>query len=535
MVIEATDIATDIHDASGADRASSVTDALEPTRIFDLVEQGAQHAPDAVALRQDDTEWTYATLHRAAMQAAAEFARRGVVRGDRVLIVADNSLAQVAAFFGAAALGAWPSMLNARSSPREIDTIRDHARPRVIVYTSGTSPEAAAHAARHGAEAAKSLAETYNATLAWGKPDASAEAESGPDVDRVAALIYTSGTTGAPKGVMVTHAGLLNFAGRSARIRRLSPSDLVLGALPLSHIFGCATILLTSLHARASVWLLPRFEAAEAVDALERGRLTVLHGVPTLYGRLVAEMERRDRKGPFPALRYAYVGGGALEPALKRRIEQALALPVHHGYGMTEYAGSMFVTHVDRPRLDALPGDLAPDCEARFVRPDGSDADRGEPGEIWVRGPGTMLGYYRQPELTRATLTPDGWPRTGDLGHLEDDGALRIVGRARDIIKRSGFIVHPLEIEQQLMEHPAVRLAGVVGVAGEDGDERIVAFVEPRAPDDSLDVTMLLQFARERLSPYKCPQHVVQVRELPLTANGKIRKHDLRDLWQARS
>jgi acyl-CoA synthetase (AMP-forming)/AMP-acid ligase II len=232
-------------------------------------------------------------------------------------------------------------------------------------------------------------------------------------------------------------------------------------------------------------------------------------------------------------LRYAYVGGGALEPALKRRIEQTLALPTHHGYGMTEYAGSMFVTHVDRPRSDALPGEIAPDCEVRFVRPDGSDADPGEAGEIWVRGPGTMLGYYRQPELTRATLTPDGWLRTGDLGFLADDRALRIVGRARDIIKRSGFIVHPLEIEQQLMEHPAVRQAGVVGIQGEDGDERIVAFVEPRLPDEPLDVAALQDFLRGRLSPYKCPQHVVQVFELPLTANGKIRKHDLRTLWRA--
>lgn len=531
MVIEP----TAARGASGVDTGTSVTDTPEPLRIFELVEHGARCAPDAVALREGAIAWTYAKLHEAAMQVAAELALRGVIRGDRVLVVADNSLAQVAAFFGIAALGAWPSMLNARSRPREIDAVRDHARPRVIVYTSGTSPEAGAHAQRHGAVAATVLADTAGAVLAWGITDAGAEAESGADVDRVAALIYTSGTTGAPKGVMVTHAGLLSFAGRSARIRRLSSGDCVLGALPMSHIFGCATILLTSLRAGASVWLLPRFEAAEVVDALERGQLTVLHGVPTLYGRLLAELERRGCTGPFPGLRYAYVGGGALEPALKRRIEAALALPVHHGYGMTEYAGSMFVTHVDRPRSDALPGELAPDCEARFVRPDGGDADRGEPGEIWVRGPGTMLGYYRQPELTRATLTPDGWLRTGDLGFLEDDGALRIVGRARDIIKRSGFIVHPLEIEQQLMEHPAVRQAGVVGISGDDGDERIVAFVEPRAPDEPLDVAALLQFARERLSPYKCPQHVVQVRELPLTANGKIRKHDLRELWQART
>ena len=145
-----------------------------------------------------------------------------------------------------------------------------------------------------------------------------------------------------------------------------------------------------------------------------------------------------------------------------------------------------------------------------------------------------MLGYYRQPDLTRATLTHDGWLKTGDLGHRTADGALQIVGRARDVIKRSGFLVHPLEVEQQLSEHPDVRQVGVVGVPDASGDERIVAFVESRSSDRTVDATELLRFARERLSPYKCPQEIVQVPELPLTANGKIRKHDLRSLWQSR-
>jgi acyl-CoA synthetase (AMP-forming)/AMP-acid ligase II len=191
----------------------------------------------------------------------------------------------------------------------------------------------------------------------------------------------------------------------------------------------------------------------------------------------------------------------------------------------------MFVTHVDRPRADTSPGELAPDCEARFVGPDGEDAPIGEPGEIWVRGPGAMLGYYRDPQLTRDTVTRDGWLKTGDVGYLLPDGALRIVSRARDIIKRSGFTVYPLEVEQQLAEHPAVRLAGVIGVPDASGEEEIVAFVETAGAVDSAE---LIRFARSRLSPYKCPQHVVCIAELPLTANGKIRKQTLRELWSSR-
>jgi acyl-CoA synthetase (AMP-forming)/AMP-acid ligase II len=496
-----------------------------------LLEDAAQRRPDAVALREGAVEWKYSELLGAAREAMALFATHGVIAGDRVVIVAENGLAQVAAFFGASLLGAWPTLLNARASAREIDAIRAHAEPRIVAYTPGNSSDAAMHAARHGADVALDLANTPCARLVIGQTNRAVNPERGVAAEAVAALIYTSGTTGAPKGVMVTHAGLMSFAERSVAVRRLSDRDVVLGALPMSHIFGVATILLTTIRAVGCVWLQPRFDVGATVDALQRGGISVLHGVPTLYRRLLTGIEAERLRGPFEGLRYAYAGGGALDAALKRDVERALALPLHHGYGMTEYAGSMFVTHVDRPRTDTSPGELAPDCEARFVGPNGEDAALGEPGEIWVRGPGTMLGYYRDPALTRETLTPDGWLRTGDVGRLLSDGALRIVSRARDIIKRSGFTVYPLEVEQQLAEHPAVRLAGVVGVPGPSGEEEIVAFVETAG---TVEPAELIAFARSRLSAYKCPQHVVCVGELPLTANGKIRKQTLRELWSAR-
>ena len=500
------------------------------THIATLLEDAARRRPDSPALREGDVDWTYSEFLGAAHEARDHFAKQGVVAGDRVVIVAENGLAQAAAFFGASLLGAWPTLLNARASAREIDAISAHAGPRIVAYTSGNSADAGMHAARHGADVAVNLANAPCARLLIGQTNKAVNPERGVAADAVAALIYTSGTTGAPKGVMVTHAGLMSFAERSVAVRRLSVRDVVLGALPMSHIFGVATILLTTIRAAGCVWLQPRFDAGATVNVLRKGGLSVLHGVPTLYRRLLTGLEAENLQGPFEGLRYAYAGGGALDPALKRDVERTLALPLHHGYGMTEYAGSMFVTHVDRPRADASPGELAPDCEARFVDAHGEVAD-GEPGEIWVRGPGTMLGYYRDPELTRETVTPDGWLRTGDVGYLLPDGALRIVSRARDIIKRSGFTVYPLEVEQQLAEHPAVRLAGVVGVPGPSGEEEIVAFVETAG---AVEPAELIEFARSRLSAYKCPQHVVCVGELPLTANGKIRKQTLRELWSAR-
>jgi acyl-CoA synthetase (AMP-forming)/AMP-acid ligase II len=237
-------------------------------------------------------------------------------------------------------------------------------------------------------------------------------------------------------------------------------------------------------------------------------------------------------------LRYLYAGGGALDPALKQQIEAAFRLPLHHGYGMTEYAGSMFVTRIERPRQDCSPGELNPDCEVQFVatgdKVPGVTGDTvAGVGEIWVRGPGTMLGYYRAPDLTRETVTADGWLRTGDIGRLQD-GALFIVGRSKDMIKRLGFAIYPLEIEAELSSHPAVRLAAVIGAPSKDtGEEDIVAFVEAQ-PGQQIDPLELLAYVRPRLVSYKRPAEIIPVQSMPLTANGKVRKQELRAMLAAR-
>jgi acyl-CoA synthetase (AMP-forming)/AMP-acid ligase II len=200
--------------------------------------------------------------------------------------------------------------------------------------------------------------------------------------------------------------------------------------------------------------------------------------------------------------------------------------PLHHGYGMTEYAGSMFVTRIERPRRDCSPGELNPDCEVQLV----PTADTA-PGvaEIWVRGPGTMLGYYRAPDLTREAVTADGWLRTADIGRLEA-GALFIVGRSKDMIKRLGFAIYPSEIEAELSSHPAVRLAAVIGIAGRHASgEKIVAFVEAQ-PGQTVDPVELLAYVRDRLVSFKRPAEIIPVQSMPLTANGKIRKQELRSM-----
>lgn len=497
----------------------------EAGRISDIPRHWASTLPNAPALWERGRPISHERLYQAIRRCVALLRAHEVGAGDRVMIVAENSVAEVAMCFAASEIHAWPVIVNARLSAREIKSIRAHCTPRLEVFTTAVSDAAVQHARDRHAETHADEEFGEIGLRCDSRPNAP-EPES--LASQVAMLIYTSGTTGAPKGVMVTHRGLLHFCRTSSAVRGLTPNDITYGTLPLSHIFGIATILLTTLYAGASIYLEPRFDARVAYDTLRDRGISVMHGVPTVYTRLLSYMREHDLRARFPKLRYLYAGGGSLDLATKAQTESAFGLPLHHGYGMTEYAGSMFVTHIDRPRTDCSPGERNVDCEVRLVGNDGTDAPAGEPGELWVRGPGTMLGYYREPALTSEVLTTDGWLRTGDLGRFDAGGALFIVGRCKDLIKRSGFTVYPLEIESELNAHPDVKISAVIGRA-KAGDEQIHAFVEMKN-GARFDEGVLMEHVRRRIAAYKRPREIHRVEAMPLTPNGKIRKEQLRQL-----
>lgn len=495
-------------------------------RISDIPRYWAEHTPEAPALWEQGVAISFRMLAARIDADMTALRTRGVIAGDRVMLVAENCADEIAIFCAAAEIGAWPTIVNARMSQREIDVIREHSEPRVQLYTVAVSTDATAHA-RHAK--AVPFDEQAFPGIRVSTTNRNAHPEPADIAARVATLIYTSGTTGAPKGVMLTHSGLLHFCQVSSSSRSMTPADQIYAVLPFSHIFGIATIMLTTLYAGASLWIEPRFDPAQAISILQTQVITTLQGVPMLWRRLLAHLRNMPEIPRFPYLRYLYIGGGGLEPALKERIESTFGLPVHHGYGMTEYAGSMFITPTGEPRSDCSSGRLNPGCEARFVDEEGRDVAPQEVGEIWVRGPGNMLGYYKAPELTREVLRPDGWLRTGDLGRLDPSGALFVVGRKKELIKRAGFNVFPIEVESVLNSHPAVRLAAVLGRPTRDGDEEVIAFVEPD-PSAPFDEASLKLFLVTRLAPYKRPSRIIPLALLPTNANGKVRKPELQSL-----
>jgi acyl-CoA synthetase (AMP-forming)/AMP-acid ligase II len=500
-----------------------------PERIHQVIEPWVAGQADAAALEQGGTVLTYGQLDAAVTGATRHLAAQGLRSGDRLLVLAENSIAVVVLALACSRLDAWFVPVNARLSQREIDTFVEHSGARLVAFTSAVSTDAEAHARRLGAAAVDwpGLGPFH---LTAANPGVRPEPVAAAGSEQVAGLIYTSGTSGAPKAVMLTHRNLLFIAENGRCMRQQTPADKVYAVLPISHIYGLATMALSALHAGASLILVPRFDPAAVAAALDKSGVTILHGVPAMYAKLLEWGRRPGHCLRAPTLRIAQGGGAPLDQNFKDDFEVVFGVVLHNGYGMTEASPSIAQTRLDAPRTDCSVGPPIPGIETRIVM-DGATVAPGEVGELHVRGPGVMKGYYKAPQLTREAIDADGWLNTGDLARQGDDGALFIVGRSKELIIRSGFNVYPIEVEQAINSHPDVLHCAVVG-RNVPGNEEVVAYVE-LVPDRRLTPHALTEYLHDRLSPYKIPSHIELLEHLPATATGKILKNQLRQMAAA--
>ncbi len=502
-----------------------------PPRISDVAAVWAERMPEHPALVDEGGTWTYGQLALRIAETKQWLADLRVRPGDRVAVVCENCREFVAILLGLAALDAWPVLVNARLSAREVDQVREHSRARLTLYTTGKSAQARQHAKRHGAAFEERIG---LGSIAVGGLDESAEPEKvEADIpNRVAALIYTSGTTGMPKGVMLTHRGLLFVAGGSARIRSLVPEDRLYGVLPMSHAVGLSVVLLGSLLSGATLYLSQRFDPVAALTALEQQKLTVLLGAPSLFSILLDYVAMKGLSlRNFPALRIISSSGAPLQPPVKAAVEAAFGMVLHNGYGVTECSPNIAQTRPESPRTDTSVGQIMPGMEAKLLGIDGEQTGEGEVGELRVRGPNIMKGYYRAPQETAAAVDAEGWFNTRDLARIEGNH-LFIVGRTKELIVRFGLNVYPSEVESVLNTHPAVVRSAVIGrtVEGVKGGEEVIAFIEAAAGVSRVSAADLADHAARHLAPYKRPSEILFVPSMPLTPTGKVIKEELSGL-----
>ena len=497
-----------------------------PTRIHECLDEGALAGPDRIAfIDESGKKWSYADVIAAREETAAKLTELGVRPGDRLMLVCENSIAAITAIFAASTLDVIVAIINARLSPREIDAIREDCMPRRVVYTDLVSDSAAEHSERHGANGVDFGA--IGTLKVSGLNADCTPSEVFPDNKRqVAVLTYTTGTTGRPKGVMLSHRNLGFIGVRNKRLGVMGPADVGLCLMPIAHSYGFAQML-ASVNAATRLIIMPRFDLEPVLDLISSGTLTVFGAVPALYGKIVDVCEKSSRSLKPNALRFLLIGTAPLDLTLRRSIEDLFGMVLTNGYGLTETSPTISRSTYTYGSDEVDLGAPISGVEVKIIDDDGNIVPRGEPGELWVKGPNVMLGYFGNPEATSAIFDTDGFMNTGDVVRQSESGVLNIEGRTKELIIRSGFNVYPVEVEAQLNAHPDVLNSAVVG-CDVAGDEMVVGFVEG-VPGAVIDPGVVRSFVRERLAGYKVPSHIFVVDTLPYSPNAKILKKQLKD------
>ena len=341
--------------------------------------------------------------------------------------------------------------------------------------------------------------------------------------DEAFAIIYTSGTTGRSKGAVLTHKSLMTDATAVARVRYTEPVDVVLGVLPLFHIYGQTHSLNISIYAGLTIRLWEAFDAQEVFTAIEEEKSTLLYAVPTMVNRLVELAVKNPPRRS--SLRFCISGGASLPVEVLHRFEKAFQATIYESYGLTEFSPTCIENPFGRPTRPGSIGLPIPGFRVRVVDESDRDVAAGVVGELLVAGDAVMKEYLNQPEATAETLR-GGWLHTGDLARRDEDGYIYIVDRKKEMIIRGGYNVYPREVEEILYTHKDVLEAAVLGVPNADLGEEIAAVIALR-PGATASAEEFKQFVKDRLAPYKYPRIIKLVDELPKTATGKIFKRGI--------
>jgi long-chain acyl-CoA synthetase len=507
---------------------------LDELRVADVVRHHAAGRPDVVAIRCGDRALTYAQLHERSSRLAQVLASAGIGAGDRVAHLDRTAPEVVELLFATSKIGAVTVPLNWRLAPAELETIVADAGCRMLL--AGPAYSDTAH--RIAAAVPQPLevlevGEAFERRLAQHPAD---DPGRRGEMGDVALQMYTSGTTGLPKGVLTT-ARNLAAAYLSAELWSFDSDTVSLTPLPMFHVGGIAWAYLGLVDGATTI-LVPEFDAPAVIDVLEHERVTNAVFVPTILQMLADVPGAAERD--YSSLRSIAYGASPITTPVLRAALRTFRCPLFGVYGLTETTGGVVQLRPEdhdtdgaRQHLLRSAGHPLPWVEMRIVEPDtGRECGVDEVGEVWLRAPNVMAGYYDRAAETAAALTPDGWLRTGDGGYRDADGYLFLTDRIKDMIVSGGENVYAVEVEEVLSQHPGVTDVAVIGVPDPRWGELVTAIVV-RSPQSSVDEPALVAFARGRLAGYKLPRSVAFVAELPRSAAGKVLKRQLRERYTA--
>ena len=498
-----------------------------------------ERRPSEIFLRFRDLEWTWAETASQAHSLACALQELGVERGDRIGLNMPNWPEFVLSVLAASELGATIVPLNPAYAPRELQFVLRNTECAVVVT-----------AERYGGTDYLELFESMFSELPGLQYLVTVGEEDLWYDDRIfqfedlvsagrghlctpvqigeedpAAILYTAGVSEKQKGVVLSQENLLSTAAATAAGIGLRDTDTTLCAVPLFNIFGLGSALMTAVVSGSSLVLQEEFSASRMVELIERHRPTVLHGVPTMFVLLRRELQRRS--ADLSSLRTGIIAGAPVQPELVRALREEVVPDLEIAYGLTETSPTVSLTGAGdgEARSDTV-GRPIDGVEVQVLDDGDRPAATGDTGEIAVRGPNVMLGYFRQPAATRSVLTADGFLKTGDLGTIDEQGFLRIVGRRSDVILRGGYSVHPREIEDHLRSLPAVNEAGVIGLPNEVLGELVCACVVP-VEGALVTEDEIRESCRPTLSDFKLPDVVQLFESLPEAENGRARRLEL--------
>jgi long-chain acyl-CoA synthetase len=491
-----------------------------------ILSANAEDRPDQSAVIHDQRKISYADLDRAARSIASALHERGVQPGDTVAVLIPNVPEFTLAYFGILYAGAVVVPINVLAAAPEVSYFLEDSKARILIAHALFED-----AAREGSGAvgvpclmagtgagAGSFEEMQEASPRDGLHPTAAE--------DTAVILYTSGTTGKPKGAELTHVNLLlNCAFVVPRlIEGYGPGSVAIATLPLFHSFGQTVIQNGALAAGATFTLLPRFEPGLAFEVMERDRVTIFAGVPTMYFALLHH--EAERAHDLSSLEVCMTGGAPMPVEVMNAFEKKFSVEIHEGFGLSETSPIASFGMTGRPRKAGSIGYPVWGVEMQIVDEGDKPLPDNERGEICIRGHNIMKGYLGRPDATKEALK-GGWFHSGDIGYRDEDGCYWIVDRKKDMILRGGFNVYPREVEEVLYAHPAVVEAAVIGVPHESHGEEVKAVVALGAGQE-VSEDAIIAFCKERLAAYKYPRSVEFLSELPKGPTGKLLKRELR-------